>query len=185
MNDDLRRATENVLRRAEAQGTITSSEVRAELAALGLGEDLWKDVLAGARTSLRFADGVYHFQAPVTGRAAAEKGRLDAVVAAIRGLLDSQRRRGVDRRGEERVEYVHPATVLDDAGGEHRVLTRDLSPTGVRLIGTRRLLGQKVRLRLEGPGSEGAWVFRVQVVWTAEVGDDLFENGGAFLGLES
>ena len=62
-------------------------------------------------------------------------------------------------------------------------MTRDLSVTGVRVLGTRRLLGQKVQLDL--PGDDGAAGCRllVRILWTCAIGDDLFENGGSFVEL--
>ena len=62
-------------------------------------------------------------------------------------------------------------------GDAQIVLTRDLSASGIRLIGTRRLLGQKVTVRL------GGFDFQVRILWTCPVGDDLVENGGTFLGV--
>ena len=46
--------------------------------------------------------------------------------------------------------------------------------------GTRRLLGQKVRVHIPAP--EGGHVeFVVRILWTCPVGEDLVENGGAFV----
>jgi hypothetical protein len=60
------------------------------------------------------------------------------------------------------------------------LLSRDLSTTGIRLVGTKRLLGQKVRVLI--PNGEGAPLdFLVRILWTCPVGDDLVENGGTFI----
>ena len=68
-----------------------------------------------------------------------------------------------------------------DGGRQFTLLSRDLSLTGIRLVGTRRLLGQKVRVSLpQGDGTE-ACTFVVRILWTCAIGDDLFENGGTFL----
>jgi hypothetical protein len=70
--------------------------------------------------------------------------------------------------------------VVTEDGQEFTLLSRDLSATGIRLVGTRRLLGQKVRVII--PGSDGAArEFLVRILWTCPVGDDLVENGGAFI----
>jgi hypothetical protein len=183
MNDPLQQVTENVLQRARQQGYTVPGEVCAELAAAGLAEELWKDVLALARSSLHYRGGKYWYQAPLSDRAAQEKGRLDVVGEAIRAIIEHQRARDVERRGQERVEFVHPVVLLTEDDREHAVLTRDLSVTGIRLIGSRRLLGQKVRLRLPRSGAEPL-VVQVRILWTCAVGDDLYENGGSFLGLE-
>ena len=62
-------------------------------------------------------------------------------------------------------------------------MSRDLSATGVRLLGTKRLLGQKVQLELPGGNGDSACKLLVRILWTCAVGDDLFENGGTFMEL--
>jgi len=64
-------------------------------------------------------------------------------------------------------------------GKSFTLLSRDISPSGIRLVGTRRLLGAKVRVFLPqgrrhvlNPGTH---------LWTCALGEDLFENGGTFL----
>jgi hypothetical protein len=66
---------------------------------------------------------------------------------------------------------------------EYTLMSRDLSSTGIRLIGTRRFLGQKIHVSI--PAADGAttWDFVVRILWTCAVGDDLVENGGTFLAL--
>jgi hypothetical protein len=79
--------------------------------------------------------------------------------------------------------------VRAEDGRECTLLSRDVSATGIRLIGTRRLLGQKVRVSIPRPGAAttdspraaAGWSFLVRILWTCAVGDDLFENGGAFM----
>ncbi len=90
-----------------------------------------------------------------------------------------------ERRGQARIDFVQPVKVQTDDGKEYTLLTRDLSTTGVRLIGTRRLLGQKVHLLLPREPAEAPYRLRVRILWTCAVGDDLFENGGSFLELVS
>ena len=68
---------------------------------------------------------------------------------------------------------------------EMSLLSRDLSTTGIRLIGTRSLLGQKVRVLLPRSDSPEPWSFLVRILWTCTVGDNLFENGGSFLEVTS
>ena len=68
--------------------------------------------------------------------------------------------------------------------GEQReltVLSRDLSTSGIRLIGTRSLLGQKVCVTLPRPGDDEPCRILVRILWTCTIGDGLFENGGAFV----
>ena len=184
MSDPLRVVTETVLAQARTKGYTLPAEVRQELARAGLDEGLWKDVLALARSSLRFDGDRYWYHAPLSERAAREKGRLDAVSQAVRAILERQRERLDERRGQDRMEFIHPVVLLLDDETEHRVLTRDLSISGVRLIGSRRLLGQKVRLSLPVPGEVAPLAIRLRILWTAQVGDDLFENGGSFVEME-
>jgi hypothetical protein len=88
-----------------------------------------------------------------------------------------------ERRQEGRVAFVRPVRVQTEDGREFTLLTRDLSPSGIRLIAPRSLLGQKVRVHI--PRSDGgALVFLVRILWACAVGDDLFENGGTFLEVE-
>ena len=84
-----------------------------------------------------------------------------------------------DRRAKGRVVFVQPACVLMDDNRTPTLLTRDLSMTGIRLIGTHRLLGQKVRVLV--PAGDELYEFVVCILWTCPVGGDLVENGGAFL----
>ena len=84
-------------------------------------------------------------------------------------------RRKVERREAGRVEFIQPVKVLTEDGREFTLLTRDLSPTGIRLIGTQRLLGQRITVRI------GSLDFQVRVLWACPVGEDLVENGGTIL----
>ncbi|MFQ3591699.1 MAG: PilZ domain-containing protein [Gemmataceae bacterium] len=97
----------------------------------------------------------------------------DAVSQLI-GIYQEARRK-IERREASRVEFIQPVVVTTQEGQNLTVLSRDLSVTGIRLIGTRRLLGQKIRLRL------GEYEFVARVLWSCPVGDDLVENGGNFL----
>jgi hypothetical protein len=84
-------------------------------------------------------------------------------------------RRKVERREAGRIEFIQPVVVSTEDGRRLTVLSRDLSTSGIRLIGTRRLLGQKITIRL------GVYEFVARVLWSCPIGDDLVENGGSFL----
>ena len=178
---DLSGIASAVIRRAERQGYVVPREIRAELAGAGLPESQWKEVVALARDSLALRSGRYYFINPLPARP--QQQQRQAIREAIRHLIDGHRARAAraDRRQEDRVDFIQPVKVRTEDGRERQLLSRDLSPTGIRLIGTRSLLGQKVRVLL--PRAEGAEpaAFLVRVLWTAAVGDDLFENGGMFL----
>lgn len=84
-------------------------------------------------------------------------------------------RRKVERREAGRIEFIQPVVVTTEDGRRLTVLSRDLSTSGIRLIGTRRLLGQKINIRM------GVYDFVARVLWSCPIGDDLVENGGNFL----
>src|SRR5207245_1746160 len=53
-----------------------------------------------------------------------------------------------ERREAERTDYVHPGQAQTEDAPRLNLLTRDLSPSRIRLLSTRSLLGQKLRLTL-------------------------------------
>jgi hypothetical protein len=179
--NNLQPVAEQVVRRAREQGHVLAREVREELTRAGIDESLWKDVLALARASLSYRKGRYHYVAPVSDRVRAEQSHQSAIAAAVARLTQQQQqRRDVERREQGRIDFIQPVKVTTDDGREFTLLSRDLSATGIRLIGTRRLLGQKVRVRV----ALGEPVdFLVRILWTCPVGDDLVENGGTFLAI--
>jgi hypothetical protein len=151
----------------------------------GLAESLWKDVLALARPSLSYRRGRYHYTAPVSDRVRAEQSHQQDIRSAVEGLIrrhqDADAAR-VERREQGRVDFILPVKVVTEDNRSLTFLSRDVSSTGIRLIGTRRLLGQKVRILVPTP--DGATVdFHARILWTCPVGDDLIENGGSFLGV--
>jgi hypothetical protein len=86
----------------------------------------------------------------------------------------------VERRGQDRVEFVQTVTIRTEEGEELVQHTRDLSPNGIRLVGAKRLLGHKVHVLVPRPG-RAPFDFVVRILWTCAVGDGLYENGGAIL----
>ena len=60
-----------------------------------------------------------------------------------------------------------------------------LSVTGIRLVGTQRLLGQKVRVLVPAGEGQPPTEFLVRILWTCPLGDDLIENGGQFVSVAS
>jgi hypothetical protein len=183
---DLQGIANAVIQRAQRQGSVLPEEVREELVQAGQPDSLWKDVLALARPALSYRQGRYYFVSTVSARAQEEQHQQQRVRAAVQELVGRHRAEGpVERREEGRVDFIQPVRVRSEDGREFTLLSRDLSPTGMRLIGTRRLLGQKVRVVIPGPENEPAagppLCFLVRVLWTCALGDDLFENGGMFL----
>jgi hypothetical protein len=180
--NNLQEVAAQVVRLAQKQGYVVPREVRAELAQASIAESLWKDVLALARASLSYRRGRYYYTPPVSERVRAEQSQQSNVQAAVRNLVEAHQVDAgrVERREQGRVDFIQPVKVVVEDGREFTLLTRDLSETGIRLIGTRRLLGQKVRVLI--PAGKGPPLdFQVRILWTCPVGDDLVENGGTFL----
>jgi hypothetical protein len=178
--NNLQEVADHVVRRAQRQGYILAREVREELARVGLTESLWKDVLALARHSLAYRRGRYYYSAPVSDRVRAEQTQQRDIHVAVHQLVQQYQNAAsrVERREEDRIDFIQPVKVITEDNREFTLLTRDLSSTGLRLVGTRRLLGQKVRVLI--PYGDSTLDFLVRILWTCPVGEDLVENGGTF-----
>ncbi len=181
----LEEVANEVVRRARRQGYVVPREVREELARVGVADDLWKDVVALARPSLSLRNGRYYYDSPMSPRVRRERTQQQDVRRAVRELVRQHRVdvSSVERRGQDRLEFVQPVKVRAEDGREFTLLTRDLSPTGIRLVGTRRLLGQKISVLIPRSDSPEPWNFIVRILWTCSLGDDLVENGGTFVEL--
>jgi hypothetical protein len=181
----LQQVAETIVRRAQRQGYVVQREVRAELRLAGLAEERWKEVVELARSALIYRQGRYYHKAAVSPRLEQEQRQQQAIQKAIRPLIRQHRRqvREQERRGQARIDYVQPIKLQTEDGKEMTLLTRDLSTTGIRLIGTRRLLGQKVKVLLPRGEGQEPYRFLVRILWTCAVGEDLVENGGSFVEL--
>jgi PilZ domain-containing protein len=171
-----------VVRRAQRQGYVVPRDIRSELTLAGLPEEQWKEVASLARESLNYRQGRYYHISSLSPRLQQEQNQQQIIQRAIRRLIKEYRASATkpDRRGEERIDFIQTVTVELEDGRQFTLLSRDLSTTGIRLIGTKRLLGHKVRLFLP-QGDNANAVFLVRVLWTCAVGEDLYENGGTFL----
>jgi hypothetical protein len=183
--NNLQKVADQVVRRAQQQGFVVPREVREELAQASISESLWKDVLALARPSLNYRRGRYYYTAPVSERVRAEQSQQLTVQAAVRDLVERHQAQTtrLERREQGRIDFIQPVKVITEDGREFTLVSRDLSATGIRLLGTRRLLGQKVRVVISA-GEAGSLEFQVRILWTCPVGDDLVENGGSFLSVD-
>lgn len=175
---------EAILRRAQRQGYVVPREIRGELQAAGLEEDRWKDVVTHLKNDLHYRQGRYHNVAAVSPRLHQEQEQQRIIAKAIKSIIkehkDALKER--ERRGQIRVDFIQPVKVRTEDGSEFTLLSRDISPTGIRLLGTKRLLGHKITVTLtlrDGP----PLVLVARILWTGAIGDDLFENGGNFLEL--
>ncbi|MGH9676573.1 MAG: PilZ domain-containing protein [Candidatus Acidiferrum sp.] len=180
---NLHAVADRVTKRAQRQGFVKPSEVREELVNAGVPDTMWKDVVALARPALRHRNGRYYYRPPVSARVRQERTHQRDIRKAVRELIGSCREaaRQVERREEDRFDFLQVVKVVTEDDREHTLLSRDLSSTGIRLIGTHRLLGQKVRVIVAQPGSDTSWRFVVQILWTCNISEDLVENGGTFV----
>jgi hypothetical protein len=179
----LQSVADAVLRLARRQGFVLARDVRTELRLAGLPETQWKAILELARDVLVYRQGRYYHKDSFSPRLQKEHEQQRAIQKLIRQLIKQHRRRGRDdeRRGQTRVDFMQPVKVRTEDGKEHTLMSRDLSTTGIRLLGTKRLLGQKVQLELAAVDGEPACRLLARILWTCAVGDDLFENGGNFM----
>ena len=89
----------------------------------------------------------------------------------------------VDPKKPNDKAYYASLSVINEDGKEYGLVSRDLSPTGMRLLGTKQLLGQKIRVDLPQGKEAAPCRLLMRILWTCAVGDNLFENGGTFLEL--
>ncbi len=118
------------------------------------------------------------------------KEHREQIEQAITLLVQEQEKidRELERRDTSRVVFLQTVKVRTDQGETLRLMTRDISFTGIRLIGAHRLLGQKIEIHIpkptppgEIPSEDSDTILQVRVLWTCEVGDQLYENGGTIL----
>ncbi len=181
----LENVAEAVLRLAKRQGHVTARQIRSEMCLAGLDETGWKDALACVRSALVLRQGRYYHKEAYNPRLQKEHAQLLAIQKVVRRLIrrHKERVKSDERRGQTRIDFIQPVKVRTEDGAEYTLLSRDLSATGVRLLGTKRLLGNKVQLTLPTGADQPPCRLLVRILWTCAVGDDLFENGGIFLQL--
>jgi hypothetical protein len=142
-------------------------------------------VVALGRGSLTFRRGRYYYTTPVSDRVRREQTQQRDIQKAVHQLIRQHRAAAseIERREEDRYEFIQPVKVSTDDQREYTLLTRDISPTGIRLIGTRGFLGQKIRVHIPRTDSKTPSSFLVRVLWTCAISEELFENGGTFIEL--
>lgn len=172
-----------VVRRAQRAGYVVSRDIRAELTQAGLPDDQWKDVVELAKDSLQARQGRYYHASAVSASLQKSQEQRRTIQRVIRGLIRQYRAstRNEERRKQDRIDFILPVKVQTEDGKQFTLLSRDLSTTGIRLVGTRRLLGQKIRVTL--PHGDKQPTLLVRILWTCAVTEDLFENGGSFMEL--
>lgn len=187
ISPNLQGIADRVIHQAQRQGFILPRQVRTALSDAGLSPGLWKDVLSVARPCLAYRKGRYYYTAPVSDRVRQEQSQLHDIQQAVRHIIRQYRSAAehVERREEDRIDFIQPVHIRTEDQREYTLLSRDLSATGIRLIGTRGFLGQKIHVILPGVKDESSWSFVVRVLWTSAVGADLVENGGTFVEVDS
>ncbi|HMC90042.1 MAG TPA: PilZ domain-containing protein [Gemmataceae bacterium] len=180
---DLQLVANAVVRRARRQGWVRPSEIREELQQTRLPETDWKKVVNLSGPLLRYRRGRYYYEARTATPLQSEEHRRRSIQQAVRQLVRHYKKSHaqIERRQQGRTDFVQPVTVQAEDRRQYTLLSRDLSEAGIRLIGTRSLLGQKVRVQLDRGAGERPITFVVRILWTCTVGDGLFENGGTFL----
>ena len=179
----LQQVADAIVRQAQRQGFVVPRDIRTELKLAGLPEEEWKAVATLAKGALNYRQGRYYHLGTMSPRLQKEQEQQRTIQKVIRQLIKNHRAAAKehDRRGQERVDFIQPVKVAGEDGKEFTLLCRDLSTTGIRLLGTRRLLGQKIRVELSAGDQTPTCRLLVRVLWTCAIGDDLFENGGSFL----
>ncbi len=187
----LQQVADAVRRLAQRDGYIVARQVREALSAAGLAETQWKQVIALVGPSLSYRSGRYAYvpagPSRMKARVRRDQQHHRQIDRAVRRLIRQQRAAEavmIERRNARRINYVQPIEVRTADQRTLHHLTREISVSGIRLIGTCSLQGQKVQIWVPRPGAPGNsehYGFVVQILWSAEVGDNLFENGGIFL----
>lgn len=188
MSVELQDVASALLKRAQNQGFVVAREVREALAAAGLPEARWKEVLNLAGASLHYQHHRYYYVPAGTPRMRTYLQQIQRqhrqVRHAIRELVGAYKvmLQKPNRRQHQRIHFLQAVRVVTEDRHELGLLSRDISLTGIRLIGSSDLTGQKIRVSVPHPdGSRPPCDFVVRVLWSSEVGDGLFENGGLFL----
>src|SRR5262249_46962704 len=134
---NLQGVADAVARRAQRQGYVVPREIREELATAGVPEAQWRDVLGLTRPALTYRNGRYYYPSPVSARPGRESHTPRAPHRPPRQLIRRHKAipRSCDRRGQERIGFVQPVQVRTEDGRELTLLSRDISPDGIRLIG--------------------------------------------------
>jgi hypothetical protein len=179
----LQQVADAVIQRAQRQGFVVAREIRKALAQTSLPAEQWKEVIALSGDTLRYRRGRYYHKTAVGSPGEQAQKQRRTLREAVQHLI-RQYKAGhstVERRQHGRTDFVQSVKVRFQDGRELVVVSRDLSPTGVRLIGTRSLLGHKVHVEIPSLQGEETVRFLTRIIWTIAIGDGLYENGGTFL----
>lgn len=187
-SNNLNTVAQAVVRRTQRQGFIVPREIREELTRAGVAEGRWKEVVPLAGASLKYRHGRYYFVSPAVtrlrDRVRQEQRQTRQVHRVVRGLIAQFQSlaEGAERREHPRITFVQPVRVLTAEEGELNFITKDLSLSGICLIGNRSLKGQTVRLVIPVPTKpEEHLCLVVRILWASTLGDGLVQQGGLFV----
>ncbi|MCS7166842.1 MAG: PilZ domain-containing protein [Gemmatales bacterium] len=179
---DWARITDALIRRATVRGFLLPSEIQEELKSLGVSPRLWRNCVARLEKFLTHNNGKYYYTPATPTPRLREEERQLHIRALLQGLVQTHRRSQLheERRAADRIEVVWPVTLTLEDGTIHRALTRDISVSGIRFLSNRSLLGQKVLASIKMHDQE-PHLFSVRILWTCQVADGLYENGGTVI----
>lgn len=87
-----------------------------------------------------------------------------------------------ERRKDARLTFIYPVLVEMPDGNRLQCLTRDVSLNGMRLLSKHMLAGQKLRVLVPRADKKAdPFCFVLQILWSAAIGDGLFDSGGLFM----
>ena len=179
-----------VVRLAQGQGFVVPREARAELTRASLPDSLWKDIVLLAGPSLTCRNGRYYYVPAGAGRmrvrAKHDRRTHIEIQKAVCDLLGTKRRSSAhgieDRRIHKRIDFIRPVHAQTADGARHRLFTRNISLSGIRLLGNCALQGQKIHISFAAAnGKKPGCGFLVHILWSSLIDDHLYENGGVFL----
>ena len=186
----LRAVARNVLRKARHQEFVVAREIREELVKARLSEDLWKEVVGLAGTSLGYRHSRYYYvpvgRSRMQVRIRHEQRHQQAIHRTVRWMIRRQHSEETvhhDRRAHKRVGFCRSLLVQTEDKRLFQWVTREISLSGIRLLCGCNLEGQKLRLWITFDADNLTHCFLAQILWSAAVGDNLYENGGIFLEL--
>lgn len=185
---NLQSVASGVLRLAKKKGFVVAREIRSQLKEAGLPEAQWKQIVEMLRESLNYRKGRYYYLTIMRTHKEMNSDHRHQIEAAVGDILsvNGDVDAAEERRQAERAHFSRPVKVKTESNEEFTALSKDLSPTGIRLITNRSLLGKKLRVYLPTPGADSSPLIMVtRIVWTTAVADGLFENGGTFLEVHS
>src|SRR5262249_7871308 len=115
-----------------------------------------------------------------------EQRHQQAVHRSVREMIRRQRDEEavhLERRAHKRCSFCRSLLVQSEDNRLYQVVTREISLSGIRLLCGCCFEGQKLRLWITFEPDHQTYCFLASILWSAAVGDNLYENGGILLEL--